>query len=56
MITDFKAYIEAEAREILDSIESDVRNDPERFRREVIEWIDKNAEQFRRRWEKRYAC
>ncbi len=47
----FKDYIEAQASEILRSVDDDVKCDPDRFRQEAIAWIEKNAEGFRQRWE-----
>jgi len=55
MIADFKNYIEAQANEILSAIDEETRRDPERFRDEAIAWIEKNAEVFRRNWERQAA-
>ncbi|MBD3391249.1 MAG: hypothetical protein GF418_04260 [Chitinivibrionales bacterium] len=55
MVGSFKEYIQAQASEILDAVGDDVKCDPDRFRREAIAWIERNAEHFRRRWENRHA-
>lgn len=50
----FRQFIEAETREILDSMDEDCRCNPDRCRARAIEWIEKNAEFFREQWNLRH--
>ena len=56
MVGDFKEYVEAQANEILKAVDDDVKHDPDRFRQEAIAWIEKNAEGFRQRWERKQTA
>ena len=53
MSDSFRDYIEAEIDEILNSMDEQCRQDPELCRKSAIEWIEKNAEFFRKRWNER---
>jgi hypothetical protein len=55
MVGNFKDYVKAQADEILRSVKDEVRCDPDRLRREAIAWIEKNAEAFRKRWDRVHA-
>lgn len=46
----FRDYIEAEIDEIMSSMDERCRQDPELFSKSAIEWIEKNAEFFRKQW------
>ncbi len=47
----FTEFVQAEVRAILDSMNEECRNDPVLCRRVALEWIEKNAEEFRRKWD-----
>ena len=49
----FREYIEAEVDEIMNSMDERCRQDPDLCRKNAIEWIEKNAEFFRRQWNKK---
>ena len=49
----FREYIEAEINEIMSSMDERCRQDPELCRKSAIEWIEKNAEFFRKQWNER---
>lgn len=48
----FTEFVQAEVRAILDSMNEECRNDPVLCRRVALEWIEKNAEEFRRQWDR----
>ncbi|MFW5959500.1 MAG: hypothetical protein ACOCSE_00100 [Chitinivibrionales bacterium] len=50
-MSDLKQYIEAEIKEILNSMDEKSRQDPELIRLSAMKWIKNNAENFRREWE-----
>ena len=49
----FREYIEAEVDEIMSSMDERCRQDPELCSKNAIEWIEKNAEFFRKQWNER---
>ena len=49
----FREYVEAEINEIMSSMDERCRHDPELCRKSAIEWIEKNAEYFRKQWSER---
>ena len=53
MSDSFRNYIEAEIDEIMNSMDERCRRDPELCRKSAIEWIEKNAEFFRKQWNER---
>ncbi len=50
MSDSFKEFVEAEVCEILNSMDEKCRRNPELNRISAIEWIEKNAENFRKEW------
>lgn len=55
MANNFRDFVEAELKEILDSMDEECRNDPQLCRQVALEWIEKNAKLFRMRWNMRSA-
>ena len=49
----FREFIEAEIDEIRSSMDERCRQDPELCSKKSIEWIEKNAEFFRKQWNER---
>lgn len=50
MSDSFEKFMDAEIKEILNSMDEQCRKDPESCKKVAIEWIEKNAERFRQRW------
>lgn len=48
----FTEFVQAEVRAILDSMNEECKSDPVMRRRVALEWIEKNAEEFRRQWDR----
>lgn len=46
----FKEFLAAEVNEIMNSMDDVCRQDPELCRRMAFEWIEKNADMFRKKW------
>ena len=46
----FKEFLSAEVNEIMNSMDDVCRRDPELCRRMAFEWIEKNADVFRKKW------
>ncbi len=52
MANAFREFVEAEVNEIMSSMDERCRKDPDLCRKVAIEWIEKNAEVFRKQWNK----
>ena len=50
-MSNLKRYIQAEIKEIMNSMDEKSRKDPELVKKSAINWIRSNAERFRREWE-----
>ena len=46
----FKEFLSAEVNEIMNSMDEACRRDPELCRRMTFDWIERNADVFRKKW------
>jgi hypothetical protein len=51
----FRDFIEAEVHSMLEEMGDDCRNDPLLRREKALDWIERNAADFRINWDKRHA-